>query len=173
MNEFSRIFAKVWSKVAFCMTSFGKLFAIFIVRTIKQWFSTASGSRGRSMEHSRTVSTSHPVRRTTVDGSPHASSHFNMGPDFFMIFRQKNDHSSKSVNSFDMGPIFWHSLGKELSRNVFVVSVCAFEKKLCRSKDFFVTPKKSRFSWKFDFSRNSLGSFLEASRMCRVRPGVF
>ena len=63
-----------------------------------------------------------------------------------MKFDQKNGHSSKSVCSFDMGPIFLGSVGQELSRNVFVVSVYAFEKKIDRSEDFFVTPKKSRFS---------------------------
>ena len=63
-----------------------------------------------------------------------------------MKFDQKNGHSSKSVNSFDMGPIYFDSLGQELSRNVLVVSVYAFETKIDRSKDFFVTPKKSRFS---------------------------
>ena len=90
-----------------------------------------------------------------------------------MTFRQKNDHSSKSVCSFNTGPFFLDSFGEELSRNVFVVSVYAFEKKFGGRKDFLVTPKKSRRSWKFDFSRNSLGSFQEASRMCRVCPGVF
>ena len=34
--------------------------------------------------------------------------------------------SHKFVNSFDAGPIFLDSLGQELSRNVFVVSVYAF-----------------------------------------------
>ena len=91
------------------------------------------------MYNLRTGSTSHPVRRTTVDGSPHATS-------FFMTFRQKTDHSSKSVCSFEIRPIFCHSLGKELSRNVFVVSVYAFEKKFDRGKDFLVTLKKYRFS---------------------------
>ena len=64
----------------------------------------------------------------------------------FGLIVQKNDHSSKSVNSFDTGPIFFDSLGEELSRNVFVVSVYAFGKKLPIAKDFLVTPKKSRFS---------------------------
>ena len=49
-----------------------------------------------------------------------------MPQDFFMKSVQKNDPSSKSVNSFDTGPIFLPSLGQELSRNVFVVSVYAF-----------------------------------------------
>ena len=69
-----------------------------------------------------------------------------MGPDFFIDFRQKNDHSSKSVCSFDMGVIFVPSLGQELSRDALVVSVYAFGKKLPISKDLFMTPKKSRFS---------------------------
>ena len=56
-------------------------------------------------------------------------------------FDQKNGHSSKSVNSFGAGPIFCHSLGQDLSRNAFVVSVYAFEKKFDRWKDFCMAPK--------------------------------
>ena len=59
---------------------------------------------------------------------------------------QKNEDISESVSSIDSGAIFQPRSGQELSRNVFVVSVYAFEKKLPRDKDFFVTPKKSRFS---------------------------
>ena len=61
---------------------------------------------------------------------------------FFMKIVQKNCHSSKSLNSFGLGPIYFESLGQELSRNAFVVSVYAFSKKIDRSKDFFVTPLK-------------------------------
>ena len=64
------------------------------------------------------------------------------GPIFFFInFDQKNVHSSKSVNSFDTGPFFLHSLDQDLSRNVFVVSVYAFQKKFDRRKGFYMAPK--------------------------------
>ena len=52
---------------------------------------------------------------------------------------QKNEDISESVNSIDSGPIFVPSLGQDLSRNVFVVSVYAFEKKFDRWEEFFVT----------------------------------
>ena len=55
--------------------------------------------------------------------------------------------------SFDPGPIFPASLGHDLSRNVVVVSVYAFQKKLYWSIGFVVTPKFRDFH---DFS-----SFLE------------
>ena len=69
-----------------------------------------------------------------------------MSSGFFGQIVRKNDDFSKSVNSFEMGPFFLDSLVEELSRNVFVVSVYALEEKMSRSKDFLVTPKKSRFS---------------------------
>ena len=78
-----------------------------------------------------------------------------MGPDFFVVFRQKNNHSSKSVCSFDAGPFFCHSLGQELSMNVFVVSVYAFEKKFDRRKAFLVTPKSRDFHEFLTFLENS------------------
>ena len=71
-----------------------------------------------------------------------------MGPDFFMKNRSKNDHSSKSVCSFNLGVIFHHSLGQELSRDAVVVSVYAFGKKLPIRKDFFVTPKNAEIFMK-------------------------
>ena len=40
----------------------------------------------------------------------------------------KNQDFSKSVNSFDFGPIFPDALGKDLSRNVGLMSVYAFPK---------------------------------------------
>ena len=52
--------------------------------------------------------------------------HLKSGPGFFMHFNPKNEHNSKSVNSFDSGPIFRPTLGQDLSRNGFVVSVYAF-----------------------------------------------
>ena len=44
----------------------------------------------------------------------------------FQELGQKNEDISKSVNSFDSGPIFPGRLGHDLSRNVFVVSIYAF-----------------------------------------------
>ena len=55
---------------------------------------------------------------------------------------QKNEDISESVNSFDTGAIFLPPLGQDLSRNAFVVSVYAFEKKFSRCKDFFCDTKK-------------------------------
>ena len=45
-----------------------------------------------------------------------------------------------------MGPIDFDSLGQELSRNVFVVSVYAFETKIDRSEDFFGDTEKVEIS---------------------------
>ena len=42
----------------------------------------------------------------------------------------KNPDFSESVNSFDLGVIFRTSLGQDLSRNVFVVSILSFWEKL-------------------------------------------
>ena len=53
-----------------------------------------------------------------------------MGPGFFGSFRLKNDHGSKSVNSFESGLIFVPSLRQDLSRNVFAVSGYALWKKI-------------------------------------------
>ena len=68
---------------------------------------------------------------------------------------QKNEDISRSVNSFDTGPIYLGSLGQELSRNVFVVSVYAFEKKLYCRIGFCMTPKNEDF--------HEISSFLEFS----------
>ena len=46
-----------------------------------------------------------------------------LGPGFFMYFDRKNCHSSKSVSSIDLGPIFLPRLNQELSRNAFVASI--------------------------------------------------
>ena len=97
------------------------------------------------------------ARRTTVDGLPRAYK--------FINFDQKNGHSSKSVNSFGAGPIFLGSLGQDLSRNAFVVSVYAFQKKSDRRKDFLVTPKKSKIFDFFEFSQNESRSFDRVSRI--------
>ena len=74
---------------------------------------------------------------------------------FFMNFDQKNGHSSKSVNSFGAGPIFFDSLGQDLSRNAFVVSVYAFEKKFDRGKGCCMTQKNRKFSTFSSFRRMS------------------
>ena len=79
---------------------------------------------------------------------------------------QENEDFSKSVNSIDRGAIFPPRLGQDLSRNAFVVSVYAFEKKFDRSKGFCMTPKNRKFSTFSSFRRMSpeasieyLGSF--------------
>ena len=50
--------------------------------------------------------------------------------------------SSKSVNSIDSGQIFVASLGQKLSRNVFVVSILSFWRKLSVRKSFFHDTEK-------------------------------
>ena len=57
------------------------------------------------------------------------------------------------MNSFDSGPIFVPSLNQDLSRNAFVVSVYAFEKKFDRRKGFCMTPKSRKFSTFSSFRR--------------------
>ena len=79
-----------------------------------------------------------------------------MASGFFVDFDQENDHSSKSVSSFGMGPIFFASSGQELSRNAFVMSILSFWKKLSIGKDFFMTPKNRDF--------HEILSFLESCR---------
>ena len=74
---------------------------------------------------------------------------------------QKNEDISESVNSIDSGAIFWPSSGQELSRNVFVVSVYAFEKKLYRRIGFCMTPKNEDF--------HEIWSFLEFSEKWSLR----
>ena len=63
------------------------------------------------------------------------------GPGFLGLFRRKNDHNSKSVNSFDSGPIFPPSLGQDVSRNAFVVWILFLGRNPYRSKGFRMTPK--------------------------------
>ena len=59
-----------------------------------------------------------------------------------MYFRQKNDHSSKSVNSIDSGPIVVPRVGQDLSRNAFVVSILFPGEISYGGEGFLVTPKK-------------------------------
>ena len=61
----------------------------------------------------------------------------------------KNEDISESVNSIDSGTIFPSRLAHELSRNVSVVSVYAFGKKMSMRKGFFLTPKKVEIFMKF------------------------
>ena len=56
----------------------------------------------------------------------------------------KNEGFSGSVNSFHSGPILPPSSSKELSRNVFVVSVYAFEQKLPIRKGPGMMPKNDQ-----------------------------
>ena len=76
-------------------------------------------------------------------------------------FREKNGHSSESVNSIDSGIIFRSSLGHDISRNALVVSIPFPERISSRRKDFSMTPKNRDFH---DFS-TFLGSCREASGM--------
>ena len=69
-----------------------------------------------------------------------------MVQDFSYFFARKMIIAQNPSVRLTRDQFFLDSLGEELSRNVFVVSVYAFEKKLSRRKDFLVTPKKSRFS---------------------------
>ena len=71
------------------------------------------------------------------------------------IFHKRED-ISESVSSFHIGPIFLASLGQELSRNAFVVSILFPGRNLSMGKDFFMTPKTRDFH---DFS-----TFLESSQ---------
>ena len=57
---------------------------------------------------------------------------------------QKNEDISGSVNSFDFGAIFLPRSGQDLSRNGFVVSVHAFEKKLYWRIGSGMTPQNER-----------------------------
>ena len=50
------------------------------------------------------------------------------------------------MNSFESGVIYPASLGQDLSRNSFVVSVYALGKNLYRGIGFCMTPQKSSFS---------------------------
>ena len=54
---------------------------------------------------------------------------------------QKNEDISRSVNSFDTGTIFPARWDQDLSRDVVVVSVYAFQKKFCGSIGSGMTPK--------------------------------
>ena len=77
------------------------------------------------------------------------------GPRFFSYFSpEKNDHNSKSVCSFDMGIFFLASLGQELSRDAFVVSVYAFGKKLPIRNDFWWHRKSRDFHENLTFLEN-------------------
>ena len=58
-----------------------------------------------------------------------------------VFFDHENGNISKFNCSFDPGAIFPHSLGHDISRNAFVVSVYAFERNSNCWTDFFLTPK--------------------------------
>ena len=61
----------------------------------------------------------------------------------------KNEDCSKSVSSIDSGAIFQASLGQELSRNAFVVSILSFWKNLYVGIGPGHDPKSSKFSKKY------------------------
>ena len=52
--------------------------------------------------------------------------HIICGPEKCVFLDHKNEHISKSVSSFDTGPIFMERVGQDLSRNTGLVSVYAF-----------------------------------------------
>ena len=60
----------------------------------------------------------------------------------------KNEDFSKSVNSFDTGPIFPARLGYQLSRNVGPVSIYAFLKNPSWRIGSLMVPKNERIFWK-------------------------
>ena len=63
------------------------------------------------------------------------------GPGFLIFFREKNDHNSKSVNSFDSRPIFTRRLSQQLSRNAFVDWILFLGRNPYRRKGFRMRPK--------------------------------
>ena len=68
---------------------------------------------------------------------------------------QKNADFSESLNSFDFGAIFPPRSGQDLSRNVFVVSVYAFERISYCGIGFYFTPKMSKFHQVSKFSNST------------------
>ena len=58
-----------------------------------------------------------------------------------VFYDHENRNISKSDHSLDLGAIFPHSLGHDISRNAFVVFVYAFERNSNWWIDFFPTPK--------------------------------
>ena len=72
-------------------------------------------------------------------------------------FEHKNQDCSKSVNSFDSGPIFEPSLGHKLSRNAFVVSILFPERISYWSKGSGYESKKYKISAIFEVRRNRIG----------------
>ena len=58
---------------------------------------------------------------------------------------QKNEDISKSVSSIDFGAIFLPRLGHDVSRNVLVVSVYAFQRNPSWRIGFFMIPENRDF----------------------------
>ena len=80
----------------------------------------------------------------------------------------KNEDFLKSVSSFHSGTIFKQSSGKELSRNIFVVFVYAFEKKPPTGKGPGMMPKITEIFGKSSVSEEQI----EFWRPCRgLSPG--
>ena len=84
----------------------------------------------------------------------------------------KNEDFSKSVNSFQSGLILPPSSGKELSRNVCVVSVYAFQKKLPIRIGPDMMPKMTEISGKVASarSRSNFGGPAGGSALERASP---
>ena len=66
---------------------------------------------------------------------------FNLGREKIAKMGHKNEDISESVCSFDSGSIFLPSLGHEVSRNAFVVSILFPGRIFSIGKDFFMRMK--------------------------------
>ena len=84
----------------------------------------------------------------------------------------ENEDFSKSVNSFHSGPIYSDALGQDLSRNVGLMSIYAFQKKLPIGKGPGMMPKMSEISGKVvsATSRSNFGGPAGGSALERVSP---
>ena len=71
----------------------------------------------------------------------------------------KSEYISESVYSIDSGVIFGSSIGQDLSRNAFVVSILFPERNSLWRKDFFMHPKNETFHHFFEVSLGVSGSF--------------
>ena len=84
----------------------------------------------------------------------------------------ENEDFSESVNSFHSGSIFAPKPGRDLSRNVFVVSVYAFEKNLPIRKGPDMMPKMTEISGKIASatSKSNIGGPAGGSALERASP---
>ena len=86
----------------------------------------------------------------------------------------KNEDISKSVNSFHSGAIFPPSLGHDLSRNTFVVSILSFQRNHSGRKCSDHDPKSSKFSEKCSLRAScSIWAALPGAHPSGFRPQLF